>query len=424
MGQRIAAAHEELERVVEAGGVRLALVGDRPELGDVVAEQFGIDARLPRRHPVDVAAQRVDLAVVGDHAIGMREAPGRERVGREALMHERERGFEARIEQVLVVGTELADEHHALVDDGAAGHRDRVIFRRRAGPDRIDAIGDDLADDEELALEIVFVGDVRPAADEGLAHHGLDGLHPLAEARIVDGHVAPAEHALTLGGDGLLDDLFDLGARGGVARHEELADRVMPGLRQLDAELAAFGGEERVRDLRQHAAAVAERRIGADRSAMVEVDEDLQVPFPGSRATCGSSCRRRTRRRRSRARWRDRKALARAASADRRRAGGSRANARGVSSGFAFIFQLPRPLVDFNGRRSSDFARSSLNSVDGIRTGRRQPRAPQAASGGGFFSSRFDLCVRHRFSPRAPPTRPAPAAQLKWSVKLSYFART
>ncbi len=40
MGERIAALHEEFERVVEAGGVGLALVGDRPELRDVVAEQL------------------------------------------------------------------------------------------------------------------------------------------------------------------------------------------------------------------------------------------------------------------------------------------------------------------------------------------------------------------------------------------------
>jgi hypothetical protein len=30
---------QEFERIVEAGRVRLAFIGDRPELGDVVAEQ-------------------------------------------------------------------------------------------------------------------------------------------------------------------------------------------------------------------------------------------------------------------------------------------------------------------------------------------------------------------------------------------------
>ena len=193
VAQRIAALNEKLERVVEAGGVRLALVGDRPQLRDVVAEQFGVDARLTRRHPVDVAAQRVDLAVVRDHAIGMREAPGRKGVGREALMDQRERGLEARVQQVAVIGRELADQHHALVDDGAGRHRDRVIFRDLPGPDRVDAIGDDLADDEQPPLEIVFGRDVGGTADEDLLHHRLDRLDAFAKPRIVDRHVAPAE---------------------------------------------------------------------------------------------------------------------------------------------------------------------------------------------------------------------------------------
>ena len=98
--ERVAALHQEFERVVEAGGVGLAFVGDRPELVDVVAEQRRRHRRLPRRHPVVVAAQRVDLAVVRDHPVGMRERPGREGVGREALVHQRERALEIRVVQV------------------------------------------------------------------------------------------------------------------------------------------------------------------------------------------------------------------------------------------------------------------------------------------------------------------------------------
>ena len=108
MGQRIAALHEKFERIVETGGVRLPFVGNRPELGNVVAEQPRGDARLARRHPVDVAAQRIDLAVMGDHPVGMGEAPGRERVGGEALMNERQRRLEARIAQILVIGAQAA----------------------------------------------------------------------------------------------------------------------------------------------------------------------------------------------------------------------------------------------------------------------------------------------------------------------------
>ena len=53
-------------------------------------------ATLARAHPVAVAAQRVDLAVVGDHPERLRQLPGRERVGREARVDERERGLRCR----------------------------------------------------------------------------------------------------------------------------------------------------------------------------------------------------------------------------------------------------------------------------------------------------------------------------------------
>ena len=82
-----------------------------------------------------------------------------------------------------------------------------------------------------------------------------------------------------LGRDDLLDDFAHLPARLGLARHEELADRVMALRRQVEAQLGAFGREERVRDLGQHAAAVAERGIRAHRAAMVEVDQNLQALF-------------------------------------------------------------------------------------------------------------------------------------------------
>ena len=122
--QRVAALHQEFERVVEAGGVALAFIGDRPQPADVLAVQLRIHRGLPRRHPVGVAAQRVDLAVMRDHAIGMRQRPGREGVGGEALMHQRQRALEIGLVQVGIIAAELVGEEHALVDHGAARHRD------------------------------------------------------------------------------------------------------------------------------------------------------------------------------------------------------------------------------------------------------------------------------------------------------------
>ena len=62
-------------------------------------------------------------------------------------------------------------------------------------------------------------------------------------------------------------------------RQEQRADGVVPGRRQRKAELGRFLGEELVRRLHQNAGAVAGARIGADRAAMFEIDQDGQRVF-------------------------------------------------------------------------------------------------------------------------------------------------
>ncbi len=168
MGQRIAALGQEFERIVEAGGVRLALIGNRPELGDVRAEQLGIHARLPRRHPVDVAAQGVDLAIVRHHAIGVRPA------ARRGTCWWRSAGGRGRARSRNPDRADR-DNRHRAGPRGTCPYRPasgrtatRVIADRARVLRIIDGVGDDLAGDEKLPLEIVH-GQGRVAmADEDL----------------------------------------------------------------------------------------------------------------------------------------------------------------------------------------------------------------------------------------------------------------
>ena len=84
---------QELEHVVERGGVTARFLDHRQGLLQVLFHHLGAAERRARPHPVDIAAQRVDLTIVGDVAVRMRERPRRERVGAEALVDERQRGF-------------------------------------------------------------------------------------------------------------------------------------------------------------------------------------------------------------------------------------------------------------------------------------------------------------------------------------------
>ena len=273
--QRVAALHQEFEAVVEAGGVGLAFIGDRPQPADVLAVEFRMHRGLPRRHPVDVAAQRVDFAVMRDHPVRMRQRPGREGVGREALMHQRQRALEIRLVQVGIILAELVGEEHALVDHGAARQRHRIIAGEAAVAALIDRLRDRLAQDVEPALEFVLGLDVLAAADEHLHVGGFGRLDGFAERGIVGRHVAPAEQHQSFGLDLVGDDALDDFAPRGFLRHEQRADGVFAGLRQLEADLGGLAREEGVRDLHQDAGAVAGARIGADRAAMLEIAEDV-----------------------------------------------------------------------------------------------------------------------------------------------------
>jgi hypothetical protein len=172
---RVAAHEQEFQGIVEASRVRLTFIGDRPELGDVVAKKLGVHRRLAGGHPVDVAAQRVDLTIVRHHPVGVGELPGREGVGGETLMHQGERGGEALVRQVLEIGAQLVGQEHALVDDRARGQRDDVELLA-GGDAAIDRVGDDLAQDEEPAFEIIAARRGFAAGDEDLTVDRLGGL--------------------------------------------------------------------------------------------------------------------------------------------------------------------------------------------------------------------------------------------------------
>ncbi len=64
-----------------------------------------------------------------------------------------------------------------------------------------------------------------------------------------------------------------------VVRHEQRADGIVAGLRQRKAELGRLLGEKLVRYLHQDAGAVAGARIGADRAAVFEIEQDGQRVF-------------------------------------------------------------------------------------------------------------------------------------------------
>ena len=274
---RVPAHQQELERIVERRGIRLPGVNQRPHLLQISTEDRARDRTLTCAYPVDVAAQRVDLTVVRDQPEGMREVPRRKGVRGKALVHERKGRGHPRVLQVLVIGADLVGEQHAFVDDGARRHRRHVELLAVRELERLDRMSRSLADDVELAFQRIGNGDTLAATDEDLADDRLDFLDRCAETRIVAGNVAPPKQYLPFIFDRALYFVLARKPRGGLFRQKDHSHAILPERWQFDALRGQLLSKQSVRNLQKNAGAIASERIGAHRSAMREVAQDLQA---------------------------------------------------------------------------------------------------------------------------------------------------
>ena len=110
---------EELEHVVEDGGVGAFLVDDGQHGFQVLAQNRRVQVGFAGANPVHVALQRVDLAVMDDVTVRVSALPGGGGVGGVARMHQRDCGFHGSIGKVDVEAAHLRCHQHALVHDGA-----------------------------------------------------------------------------------------------------------------------------------------------------------------------------------------------------------------------------------------------------------------------------------------------------------------
>ena len=157
---------QQLEHLVEAGRVARPRRADRVDARQVALNERRLEQRLAGAHPVAVAGQRVDLAVVAQVAVGVGQRPAREGVGREARVHQRQARLEGGVAQVREELAQLLGGEHALVDDGAGGERGEV--------DVVDGVLHPLAQDEGAALERHGVdAGVRPGRRRAARSRGM-----------------------------------------------------------------------------------------------------------------------------------------------------------------------------------------------------------------------------------------------------------
>ena len=309
-GQRAAGHDEEFEHVVEGRRVAAALADDRQDLLQVVAEKIRLAHRLARVHPVDVAAKRVDLAVVRDVAVRMRERPRRKRVRAESLVHERERRFDGRIRQIGKHRLDLIGDQHALVDERVRREaRDVEVFPVGARDrQRVDRVLDALADDIELAFEprgfrppvpvpvLVRLGSGTWNRNRNLERRRCAaptntclkyGATAAAEAPTRRSSVGRSRQPSSVCPSSWMISSMSasiVARAAGLARQEHAARAVFARRRQRDAEIAGLFAQEFVRHLNEDAGAVACVHLAAARAAMQQVDQQLQRLLDDRRA--------------------------------------------------------------------------------------------------------------------------------------------
>ena len=101
-------------------------VGNRGDLGHVIAEQRRLELGLPGVHPVDVAPECIDLAVVGQIPVGVGQPPATKRVGAETGVDQRKSADKILVLQVQIKIRYLVGHEQALIYDGVAGHTAEV----------------------------------------------------------------------------------------------------------------------------------------------------------------------------------------------------------------------------------------------------------------------------------------------------------
>ena len=248
---RIEAAHQQqLQHVVERAGVRPRERHHRQHIGEVGQERRAEQGAASHR-PGAISLHGIDLAIVGQVAVRVREPPLGQRVGGEALVKHRDRGLHARIGEVRVELHQVLRHDHALVDDGA--RRQRRDIERRVGLLE-DFLGPP-ARHVELAVEGRLV-DIGARIHENLfdVRQRLERLVP-AGARVDVHHAEPRDlHLFPLDLD--VEHAARLGRLDRVAVEEHqarrelwtqgkarlLSDRAQEARRRLDEQTAAIPG--------------------------------------------------------------------------------------------------------------------------------------------------------------------------------------
>ena len=114
-------AHQQFKHVIKCGGIRTTRLHHGLQIIHEGIKQRMGKSRLVRLHPIHIAMQRIDFAIMRQRAEGLRQAPGGEGIGGITLMINGEAADKPLIQQIRIEFRQRFREEHTLIDDGPGG---------------------------------------------------------------------------------------------------------------------------------------------------------------------------------------------------------------------------------------------------------------------------------------------------------------
>ena len=172
VGQRASTQIEQLNNIIQIGRIGAGSVADgQNHLEFLLGEERRLEQHFFGAHPVHVAANGVDLAVVGDVAEGLRQLPLRKSVGRKAGVYQRQRRFQVRLLQVYIVRAKLEGGELSLIHNRIIGARGYVETVYRIGYLMMNGVRSVALEHEQAALQRHRITRTRFfKLNEGLLH--------------------------------------------------------------------------------------------------------------------------------------------------------------------------------------------------------------------------------------------------------------
>ena len=258
-----ATGEEEIQHVVEAGGVRAGGVDEGGRFLQIGNER-GRKLVAACLGPLAVAGDGVDLAVVGQIAERLGQRPARAGVGGEALVEDADGRLHTDVGEIQIEARQVHRHAQPFIDGDQIGEADHIEVVV------VDALFDAATHDIEAALEIL-VDPAGRGVDKDLFNAGQGGFGNGTEHVGIDRHLAPADQTQGLFFQLLVDDVASCLGQYGVRVEKQHADRIVAA--KVPSLLLGDSSEEAVRFLQQQTATIAGLAIGGDPAAVLHASQ-------------------------------------------------------------------------------------------------------------------------------------------------------